>query len=981
MRKFLISLLLVLKFISLPNCLVAQVRVDFKPRASVFSPNRTIYNIKGDFVFAGNTNMTRLDYADDLMNDGMMIYVDVDNDEKTVNSSSANVVFSNENNSDIACTNVLFAGLYWTGRGPQNMTFNVFKNGNSYPMDKRKVKFKGPGQQEYVDIEASDNSIRYPPNLNDDLGMFVGYAEVTEFVREWGVGEYHVGNIALIEGTNWHYGGWGMVVVYENPNMESRDITVFDGYAFVRGRGTESYEIPVSGFSAGNSGDINLKLGIMAGEGDVGAAGDFLAIQKLNNPHDRFFLSHELNDTENFFNSSILTGGNNRNPNLRNNTGMDIAVFDVPNENKEIIGNNQTETTFFYGSTYDVYAIFNITMAIDANDVGIEPFNQAKSINGVEVSDAPYQLVPGDILGLELTLKNRGETEIIDGLVEIPIPRGMELHYVEVHNNTNSEGSRNYFIDETKGVNGVLVWEVGTLPVTENPEFILALLTYEFKISEDCEELVKVCPEDTQLSGLFKGTNGLTNTEINSLPFITSFSEVNDCINQPILDPLLIQIETDEFLESNCNWKSGEEIVVCPNEKNSVDYQLVAQKFPDWVNFFAMNPENQFMKIEVGEEFQLNAETTTYYAGYENPNSCLISFSLTQNYLILEEDFIRVESCGEQSLYTLGIKASGGTEPYLFKWDDLNRTENPILSGVRSGTYAATVTDALGCSVNIEIKIPEDELVLSVVEESSHLDLGCLEGSGVIGLTIEASVFPVNLLITGEKSGQTVYEEHLIIESQEELSISDLPSGSYQLTLIDQGGCTVEQEIDISVIEDSELEVSFNTDSESTQNGGYFFQNSKIKFFSESSSSELDYFWEFGDGNTSTDVHPTHIYENSGEFTVALTARDEFGCEANYTLTLSIHSFFFRMPNAFTPNRSEGNSHFFPVFSSLSKIEFLVFNRWGELLFYTEDLNSEGWDGRHNGMEMPNGMYVYQVYYKSLDNEEGKKTGSFLLFR
>ena len=394
MRKFLIYLLLVLKLVALPYYLAAQVRVDFKPRTSIFSPNRTIYNIKGDFAFAGNTNMTRLDYADDLMNDGMMIYVDVDNDLQTVNSSSANVVFSNENNADLACTNILFAGLYWTGRGPQNMTFNVFRNGNSFSLDKRKVKFKGPGQQEYVDIVATDNSIRYPPNLDDDLGMFVGFAEVTEYVRDWGVGEYHVGNIALIEGTNWHYGGWGMVVVYENPSMKSRDITVFDGYAFVRGRGTASYEIPVSGFSAGNSGDINLKLGLMAGEGDVGADGDFFGIQKLNDPNDKVILSHELNDPGNFFNSSILTGGNNRNPNLRNNTGMDIAVFEIDNENNEVIGNNQTETNFFYGSTYDVYAIFNITMAIDANEVDIEPFNQIKSINGEETMNSPYGIVP-----------------------------------------------------------------------------------------------------------------------------------------------------------------------------------------------------------------------------------------------------------------------------------------------------------------------------------------------------------------------------------------------------------------------------------------------------------------------------------------------------------------------------------------------------------------------------------------------------------
>lgn len=55
------------------------------------------------------------------MNDGMMVFVDVDSDPSTFNSSSAFLEFSKENGANSSCTKVLFAGLYWSGRGPSDI--------------------------------------------------------------------------------------------------------------------------------------------------------------------------------------------------------------------------------------------------------------------------------------------------------------------------------------------------------------------------------------------------------------------------------------------------------------------------------------------------------------------------------------------------------------------------------------------------------------------------------------------------------------------------------------------------------------------------------------------------------------------------------------------------------------------------------------------------------------------------------------------
>jgi hypothetical protein len=55
-------------------------------------------------------------------------------------------------------------------------------------------------------------------------------------------------------------------------------------------------------------------------------------------------LSHPGNITTNFFNSSIYNPGISRNPNLVNNTGIDLSMFNVPNAGNINIANGQTST-------------------------------------------------------------------------------------------------------------------------------------------------------------------------------------------------------------------------------------------------------------------------------------------------------------------------------------------------------------------------------------------------------------------------------------------------------------------------------------------------------------------------------------------------------------------------------------------------------------------------------------------------------------
>ena len=136
----------------------------------------------------GNTNMTLSNYHDDWSNGSThtMIKVDKDADITTNNSSSATLGYSSENGANPACSNVLFAGLYWTGRTSTGTT-----------ADKQKVKIKCPGQVSYQTLTANAAEIRYP----GDNDIFVAYTEVTTLVRQYGTGAYWVADIALSTGS------------------------------------------------------------------------------------------------------------------------------------------------------------------------------------------------------------------------------------------------------------------------------------------------------------------------------------------------------------------------------------------------------------------------------------------------------------------------------------------------------------------------------------------------------------------------------------------------------------------------------------------------------------------------------------------------------------------------------------------------------------------------------------------------------------
>jgi len=358
--------------------------------------------------------------------------------------------------------------------------------------DKSVVYLMHEDASDYTKISATDanftDNIYYP--TTSEGYMYSAYAEITDYVTQYGVGDYTVADVACSEGNGGgtgFYGGWALIIVYEYSEMALRDVIVFDGHAYVVGQTTISHELPVSGFNTTQSGPVNMKLGLVAGEGDRPISGDYFQIRDTLNAN-WVPLSHGGNTTSNFFNSSVYTGGNYRLPSQLNNYGMDISMFDIPNTDNYLITNNQDSTTFRYGSTQDTYIIFCMAMAVDAYIPEPEGLNQVSMIANMPPGNPPTA-EPGDTLEYTLEIRNRGNEPMEDVMVTIPMP--YSANFVSCSATFESypsypSGNLAPLFDVGAGATGSILWQIGYLPLPADPDDLLATLTFKLKVTEDC---------------------------------------------------------------------------------------------------------------------------------------------------------------------------------------------------------------------------------------------------------------------------------------------------------------------------------------------------------------------------------------------------------------------------------------------------------------------------------------------------------------
>ena len=215
------------------------------------------------------------------------------------------------------------------------------------------------------------------------------------------------------------------------------------------------------------------------------------------------------------------------------------------------------------------------------------------------------------------------------------------------------------------------------------------------------------------------------------------------------------------------------------------------------------------------------------------------------------------------------------------------------------------------------------------------------------------------------------------------------PAGTYTatLTVTTPAGCSSAASTSGQIIVHTPPTAAFTASTWSTD-----LANAMIAFTDQSTGNIVSHTWNFGDGGTSSAINPQHQYTDWGSYAVTLQVQDANGCTASASNMVQISPVYdVTLPTAFTPNTGNGNGGtydpfgldndvFYAFVKDVSDFRMRIFNRWGELIFESDDLRI-GWDGYYRGQLSPQDVYVVQTWVRFLDGREIQKLSDLTLLR
>jgi gliding motility-associated-like protein len=86
------------------------------------------------------------------------------------------------------------------------------------------------------------------------------------------------------------------------------------------------------------------------------------------------------------------------------------------------------------------------------------------------------------------------------------------------------------------------------------------------------------------------------------------------------------------------------------------------------------------------------------------------------------------------------------------------------------------------------------------------------------------------------------------------------------------------------------------------------------------------------------------------------------------------------IPTAFSPNNDSKNDTFLILAKGVSSFNMTIYNRWGELVFSSTDVNT-GWDGTYKGTPQPSGDYPFFFNIRYENGKTESHSGTLSLFR
>lgn len=312
---------------------------------------------------------------------------------------------------------------------------------------------------------------------------------------------------------------------------------------------------------------------------------------------------------------------------------------------------------------------------------------------------------------------------------------------------------------------------------------------------------------------------------------------------------------------------------------------------------------------------------------------------------------------------TISVTPAGGAGLYTYQWSANGQQlgTDPTQEVLPSATtvYHVVVTDQCGNTVDEEVvyTITSPPLLLTMSPEQ----LICPGDSALISVTA-----------TG---GYGQYFYHWYVDGSPTTSAIWVHPGqttTYQVSVSDECQTfSVQGQTIVKVIRpNADFIVSSHT----------LFEGLPITF-QNLTTGGVTYEWTFGDGNSSTKVHPNNTYAAAGTYIVTLIATNELGCKDTVAKPITISpEYYIYVPNAFTPDNNRVNNYFSASTVNIAKLNVVIFNRWGEKVFESDDVDF-AWDGTFKGEAVQDNVYVYKIKYVTTSRIEDTLIGHVVLIK
>jgi gliding motility-associated-like protein len=313
----------------------------------------------------------------------------------------------------------------------------------------------------------------------------------------------------------------------------------------------------------------------------------------------------------------------------------------------------------------------------------------------------------------------------------------------------------------------------------------------------------------------------------------------------------------------------------------------------------------------------------------------------------------------------LQAQVAGGTPPYTYRWSTGQSTSQ--ITVAQSGVYRIVVKDSRGCTQENEVAVTVP-LPMNLSLQVSSVPL-CEEGGQetIVQLQLSGGLPPYQ--ITWSRGAPSSDGRVLITRE----------SGVFDLEVKDALGLVEKRTFTIAPRITGPLDFSFLFASQAE------FQADLVGYavnFSPQVTWPFEVVsWDFGDGNSSAVLNPSHRYANKGTYLVTLTVLDAAGCLNQASQEIEVLDYYLEIPNVFTPNGDQLNDTFFPKFRFVRNLQLQVMTLWGELIYRSQGQEDPGWDGFVSGQKAPEGVYVYKLSYQVPDGRTVTSSSTFLLAR